>query len=149
MSVILSSSFDTQAQSRLYVLNQSDDLLTQLQVIAEVLAKEFKAELKETFSFYTTQAQKVFFLGLGKNADSAQVIKALRYFFHHQKTRIAAQIDVIVSSLNLEQLEWVANGIVLGQYNSKLYKTESETVSEVFGQNGQINLVAGNAPGLM
>lgn len=150
MSLILSSSLDIQAQSRLYVLNQSDDLLTQLQAIAnqeafdaEVLAKEFKAELKETFSFYTTQAQKVFFLGLGKNADSAQVIKALRYFFHHQKTRIAAQIDVIVSSLNLEQLEWVANGIVLGQYNSKLYKTESETVSEVFGQNGQINLVAG------
>jgi hypothetical protein len=134
MSLILSSSLDTQAQSRLYVLNQSDNLSTQLQAIAQseafdadILAKEFKAELKETFSFYTAQAQKVFFLGLGKNADSAQVIKALRYFFHHQKTRIAAKIDIIVSSLNLEQLEWVANGIVLGQYNSKLYKTESET----------------------
>ena len=52
----------------------------------ELLNQDFKAESKEIHVIYSPQNQKIICLGLGKNPNSSDVIKAFRTLFFKQKS---------------------------------------------------------------
>ena len=64
----------------------------------ELLNQDFKAESKEIHVIYSPQNQKIICLGLGKNPNSSDVIKAFRTLFFKQKSKLPAEVTIEVNS---------------------------------------------------
>ena len=103
----------------------------------ERLKADFKADSKETISFYS-DATKIYLLGLGEKPSSGDVIAAFRNISFQQKSKFGGQIAVSFLHSNIEKdsvptnlpnsIEAAVNGILLGVYRIGLYKSEGNGI---------------------
>jgi leucyl aminopeptidase len=108
----------------------------------ELLQQDFKAESKEIHIVYSPQNQKVICLGLGKNPNSAEVIKAFRTLFFKQKSKLSNEVVIDVRNLPEAWTEYAVIGSMLGGYDLDLYKTDERKSFPVFEKEGIIHLVS-------
>lgn len=103
---------------------------------AASLTAEYKAELKEMQSVYVVNRRKpglkkVYLLGMGANANAAEMLDVFRSFANRTKSKLPANLglDLLLSNLprkneTIKTLAEVAvNGLLLGHYYIGLYKT--------------------------
>lgn len=108
----------------------------------ELLRQDFKAEAKEIHIVYSPQNQKIIYLGLGKNPNSSDVIKAFRTLFFKQKSKLSAEITIDLNSLPEAWIEYAIIGSMLGGYDLDLYKTEKKNSFPVFEKEGIIYILS-------
>lgn len=87
-------------------------------------------------------------LGTGPSATSSSIRKIVRKLFHQRKYDWPPAVSVEVSGLDHPTIEAVINGVMLGGYDIRLYKTERPPLSTLFGPDGRLVLVRGAASGL-
>lgn len=135
------------AQTVIYLFRQDDTLIERLQSFpfADFLVQDFKAEAKQTHLFYQGN-QKVFFLGLGKSPKESDYIKVLRSFFYKQKKDLpdTVALNLTLGGIETEWISAIVNGVVLGDYDLGLYKTESIPPT-FFGKNTSLQIVVEEA----
>jgi leucyl aminopeptidase len=108
----------------------------------ELLKQDFKAESKEIHVVYSSQNQKIICLGLGKNPNSAEVIKAFRTLFFKQKSKLPNEVMIDVQSLPEAWIEYAVIGSMLGGYDLDLYKTDARKSFPVFEKEGIIHVLS-------
>jgi leucyl aminopeptidase len=108
----------------------------------ELLKQDFKAESKEIHIVYSPQNQKIICLGLGKNPNSSEVIKAFRTLFFKQKSKLPNEVIIDVQNLPEAWTEHVVIGSMLGGYDLDLYKTDARKSFPVFEKEGTINILS-------
>ena len=108
----------------------------------ELLKQDFKAESKEIHIVYSTQSHKIICLGLGKNPNSSELIKAFRTLFFKQKSKLPSEVTIDVNSLPKGWIEYTVIGSMLGGYDFDLYKTEKKNSFPVFEKEGTINILS-------
>ena len=128
---------------------QDDNFETHLQKVSddfelnlELLKQDFKADLKEFQVVYSPNNQKVILLGLGKNSDSSDIIKAFRIMFLKQKSKLPNEVTIDVQNLPETWIEYAVIGSMLGGYDLDLYKTEGRRTFPVFEKKGIINILS-------
>jgi len=128
---------------------QDDNFETHLQKVSddfelnlELLKQDFKADLKEFQVVYSPNNQKVILLGLGKNPDSSDIIKAFRIMFLKQKSKLPNEVTIDVQNLPETWIEYAVIGSMLGGYDLDLYKTEGRRTFPVFEKKGIINILS-------
>jgi leucyl aminopeptidase len=128
---------------------QDENLETHLQKVSndfelnlELLKQDFKADLKEFQVVYSPKNQKVILLGLGKNPNSSDIIKAFRTLFLKQKSKLPNEVTIDVQNLPVTWTEYVVIGSMLGGYDLDLYKTEGKKTFPVFEKEGIINILS-------
>lgn len=128
---------------------QDDNFETHLQKVSddfelnlELLKQDFKADLKEFQVVYSPNNQKVILLGLGKNPDSSDIIKAFRTMFLKQKSKLPNEVTIDVQNLPETWIEYAVIGSMLGGYDLDLYKTEGRRTFPVFEKKGIINILS-------
>lgn len=135
------------AQTVIYLFRQDDTLIERLQLFpfADFLVQDFKAEAKQTQLFYQAN-QKVFFLGLGKSPKESDYIKVLRSFFYKQKKDLpdTVALNLTLGGIETEWISAIVNGVVLGDYDLGLYKTEGMQPT-FFGKNTSLQIVVEEA----
>lgn len=140
-----------QAGALIIPLAQGDGLQERLSGIAArfgwpaaLLQTDFKADLKETASFYVAATgqppagslQKVYLLGLGSRPGSQETLKAFRHFFFRHRSQLPAHVGIEAGrDFDAAHLEAAANGAALGGYNLNLYQTEPEKNRNFFAGN--------------
>lgn len=104
-------------------------------ISAESLQTDFKAGLKEIQVIYPAKKglDRIYLLGLGKNPNQADYIKVFRslFFNHKQKLPNTVAIDLTISQL-AAQVEFIVNGVWLGDYDIDLYKTDKNPTPNFF-----------------
>jgi leucyl aminopeptidase len=108
----------------------------------DLLKQDFKAESKEIHIVYSPQNQKIICLGLGKNPNSAEVIKAFRTLFFKQKPKLPNEVIIDVQNLPEAWIEYAVIGSMLGGYDLDLYKTDARKSFPVFEKEGIIHLLS-------
>jgi leucyl aminopeptidase len=88
----------------------------------DFVANDFKAEAGESLLTYF-KLGRIYLLGLGKKTDSMSLLKIFRSFFNKKSKELSANTALNLSNLEIDY-EAVINGIVLGGYDLKLYKTD-------------------------
>ena len=133
----------------IFSLLQDDNFETQLQKVSsdfelnlELLAQDFKADLKEFQVVYSPNNQKIILLGLGKNPNSSDIIKAFRTMFLKQKSKFPNEVTIDVRNLPDGWVEYAVIGSMLGGYDLDLYKTEVKKMFPVFEKGGVINILS-------
>ena len=128
---------------------QDDNFETHLQKVSndfklnlELLKQDFKGDLKDFQIAYSLNNQKVILLGLGKNPNSSDIIKAFRTLFLKQKSKLPNEVTIDVQNLPDNLIEYVVIGSMLGGYNLDLYKTEDKKTFPVFEKEGLINILS-------
>ncbi len=128
---------------------QDENFDTQIQKISGdfdlnigLLQQDFRADLKEFQVVYSSQNQKIILLGLGKNPNSSDVIKAFRTLFLKQKSKLPNEVTVDVQNLPEAWIEYAVIGSMLGGYDLDLYKTEDKKTFPVFTKEGIINILS-------
>ncbi|WP_247236229.1 M17 family metallopeptidase [Telluribacter sp. SYSU D00476] len=101
----------------------------------------FKAEKNEIW----WPSEKELWLGLGKKAMPAGLLKTIRLLFHKRKDRWPAQVVVDLSDCPLNWIEAAVNGVVLGGYSIQLYKSDRKPLSPLYGDKGQLSIWSGSA----
>ncbi len=102
-------------------------------------SRDFGAEFKESVTIYAENT-KIHLLGLGKNAKSKQYIHAFRWFFHTKKQKLGENLSIYAQDLDINFLDSIANGILLGGYNINLYKTDKSPETPHFFQKENTNI---------
>jgi leucyl aminopeptidase len=132
MKFQINTSSTSESENLVIPIIQNDELQTTLNSLAQrfelpenQLNSDFKADLKEIQFFYQAN-RKIYLLGLGKTPQSKDWIRAFRYFFHQNKTKISANLAIEFYQFEIENLEYVVNGSLLGTYDIKLYKTDKK-----------------------
>ncbi len=87
-------------------------------------------------------------LGTGPSATSSSTRKIVRKLFHQRKYDWPRTVSIDVSALDYPTIEAVINGVMLGGYDIRLYKSDRPPVSSLFGPDGHLVLVWGAASGL-
>jgi leucyl aminopeptidase len=122
-----------------------EHLSKQTGIPTATLANDFKAQKKETLMVYATQNQpkKVYLVGLGKAASSAECIAAIRSFFYKNKAKIGVNPFVIdLKTGNTEHLaEYISNGFFLANYEISHLKTSEKSV-DLFSALTEITILA-------
>lgn len=108
----------------------------------DLLKQDFKAEAKEVHIVYSPQNQKIICLGLGKNPDSAEVIKAFRTLFFKQKSKLPNEVTIDVQNLPEAWTEYTVIGSMLGGYDLDLYKTDVRKLFPIFEKEGIIYVLS-------
>ena len=128
---------------------QDDNFETHLQKVSndfelnlELLKQDFKGDLKESHIAYSLNNQKIILLGLGKNPNSSDIIKAFRTLFLKQKSKLPNEVTIDVQNLPDNLIEYVVIGSMLGGYDLDLYKTEDKKTFPVFEKEGLINILS-------
>jgi leucyl aminopeptidase len=115
---------------------------TDFELNFELIKQDFKAELKEYQVVYSPQNQKVILLGLGKNSNSLDIIKAFRTLFLKQKSKLSNEVTIDVQNLPKTWVEYAVIGSMLGGYDLDLYKTEDKKTFPLFTKEGIINILS-------
>ena len=128
---------------------QDDNFETNLQKVSndfelnlELLKQDFKGDLKDFQIAYSLNNQKIILLGLGKNPNSSDIIKAFRTLFLKQKSKLPNEVTIDVQNLTDNLIEYVVIGSMLGGYNLDLYKTEDKKTFPEFEKEGLINILS-------
>ncbi len=87
-------------------------------------------------------------LGTGPSATSSSIRKIVRKLFHQRKYDWPRTVSIEVSGMDYPGIEAVINGVILGGYDIRLYKSDRPPVSSLFGSDGRLILVTGTASGL-
>lgn len=124
-----------------FLTRHLEQLATETGFLPETLTNDFKAEYKEILPLYLASGRKLYLLGLGKEPQSAQVIRAFRTLFHQQRPKLPATVSLDLRGCPADWVEWVVNGTLLGGYNLALYKTDGAPTNLFFGENGTLELV--------
>ncbi len=85
------------------------------------VVNDFKAEAGESLLMYAN-SKRIYLLGLGKKTESMSLLKVFRSFFNKKSNAFSINICLDLTGL-ITDYEAVVNGIVLGGYDLKLYKT--------------------------
>ncbi|MEY4539947.1 MAG: hypothetical protein RLZZ306_1704 [Bacteroidota bacterium] len=143
------SQLNTDTKVIIFSFSQDDNFETHLQKVSndfelnlELLKQDFKADLKEFQIVYSPQNQKVILLGLGKNPNSSDIIKAFRTLFLKQKSKFPNEVTIDVQNLSEDWTEYAVIGSMLGGYDLDLYKTEDKKTFPVFEKGGIINILS-------
>jgi leucyl aminopeptidase len=90
---------------------------------------DFKAETGEVLVLYGT-ASKVFLLGLGRNTQFPEVLRAARAFSAKQKSKLSTSLGIYLDAnlIPLAQhntfIEAMVNGLYLGTYDAGKFKSD-------------------------
>lgn len=96
------------------------------------LQTDFRAEAKEVFVLYAANSpgRKFYLVGLGKKDGFHEVYTALRAFCCRYKSKLPLRAGVDLRHFPADQIARLADaavsGMLLGLYNSGLYRTEPE-----------------------
>ncbi len=101
--------------------------------------QRFKAENNEEMRL----DDRELWIGLGEAPSAMSVLKTLRLLFHRHRERWPEQVALDGKELPLSFLEAAVNGILLGGYDLRLYKTVKKPVSALFGPKGQLVIRVG------
>jgi len=88
-------------------------------------------------------------LGTGTSTHAPSIRKIVRKLFHQRKYDWPQKVSVDVSGFDHAGIEAIINGIMLGGYDIRLYKSERQPVSSFFGPDGHLTLVAGTVSGMV
>lgn len=109
----------------------------------DILEQEFKAELKEQFSFFHNNI-KVVLIGIGQSPNFIDIQNVFRSFVFQNKHKLPTNIGVNTNySINIHNqlIEAIVNGLLLGRYSIGLFK--SDTINYQFNQtNASITLIS-------
>lgn len=149
IKVKLVAQFQPEHKAIILPILQTEELSVELTQIAEMfgvdallLQTDFKADLKEIHSFYSTQNQKVILLGLGKKTNSSEIIRAFRTLIHQHKSKLPNEITIDARKLPETWIEFIVNGSILGTYDLRLYKTDEKASIPLLGNDGVLNILA-------
>ena len=126
-----------------------EGIATEFGIPTERLKADFKADAKETISFYS-EATKIYLLGLGEKPSSGDVIAAFRNISFQQKSKFGGQIAVSFLHANIEthsvptslsnSIEAAVNGILLGVYRIGLYKSEGNGIHPLAANESNLTI---------
>ncbi len=85
-------------------------------------------------------------LGTGTSAGSSSIRKIVRKLFHQRKYDWPQTVSIDISGLDHPGIEAVINGVILGGYDIRLYKSDRPPLSSLFGPDGRLVLVSGTDP---
>ncbi|GAB3541880.1 leucyl aminopeptidase family protein [Spirosoma fluminis] len=126
---------------------KTDELADQLISIAErlslpasVLQRDFKAELKETLVLYAPHGTKTYLLGLGKNPQAMDWLRAFRKLFFDQKVKLSEQVSVDLADFGGDLVESIVVGVRGGAYDLGLYQTEKADGPVFYSDGGRLSI---------
>jgi len=143
--------FNTQAPTtgdRIIPLVQTDSLADRLAQLADALAvpadvlqRDVKADAREVVSFYGPGGTKTYLLGLGKNPQAMDWLRAFRKLIFDQKARLAEQVRVDLPDADEATVEAVVLGIRAGTYDLRLFQTDKPEPPAFLTDAGRLTLV--------
>lgn len=144
MEIKIVNTLQPETEAIIYLFRQSNALSDQLSVFANAafLKQDFKGEAKQVVTLYEND-RKVYLVGLGKNPKEADFIKILRSFFYKQKRTLPNLIalDLNTGGIEKEWIEVIANGVLLGDYDLDLYKTNKKEGLNFFEKDSKLQLI--------
>ena len=106
-----------------------------------ILDTDFKGNAKEVHVLYTAASSRIYLLGLGKNPKFNDFISIFRSFFYKNKGRLTKSLGIDFTSFEIDKVEAIVNGIVLGNNNlGNLHKTEKEQKADFYIDNPQFEI---------
>lgn len=149
MNITIDTWLDKPALTHVMPVFQTDDLAGFLAAFgektnlpADVLQRDFKADLHETLPLYGPDGLKIYLLGLGKKPKPADVLLAFRKFFFIQKSRLSAHVSIDLDDLGSEAfVVAVILGVRAGGYDLKLYQTDKIDTPAFYGEAGKLSLL--------
>ena len=149
MNITIETGLDKPALTHIRPVFQTDDLAEFLAAFgektnlpAEVLQRDFKADLHEILPLYGPDGLKIYLLGLGKNPRPADVMLAFRKFFFAQKSRLPAQVSIDLHNLGSAAFATaIVLGVRAGGYDLKLYQTDKPDGPVFYGEAGKLSLL--------
>lgn len=145
--MIISTNFSSNSISKLILcpISQNDFLIERLTKIAtnynlnyDLVSTVCKAENKESNTFTNLDGQKIVLLGLGEKPEAIDFIKTFRSFIFQNKANLPVQISIDIQGFEIEKVEFMMSGIILGGYTLGIYKTEERKKSSFFSPKGSL-----------
>lgn len=121
--------------------NRLAQLADELNVSAAVLNRDYKAEAKESVVFYSSGGSKTYLLGLGKDPQAMDWLRAFRKLMFDQKARLSSTVSVDLTGVDEPFVEAVVLGVRTGTYDLGLYKTDKPEPAQFLTRTGQLTLV--------
>ncbi len=119
---------------------QLTGLASPLGLPASVLQRDFKAELQETLPVYSPDGRKTYLLGLGKDPQHVDWLRAFRKLFFDQKDKLSNEVSIDVTHFEPTVVEAVVLGVRGGGYDLRLYQTDKLSGPVFFSEAGQLRL---------
>jgi leucyl aminopeptidase len=116
-------------------------LANALNLPANALQADFKAEYHEFWPVYQSDGRRTWLLGLGESPTGTDWLRAFRKLFFSQKSRLPASVTVDGRGLDADTLEAVMLGIRAGGYDLRLYQTADRDPETLYGDDGQLTLL--------
>ncbi|MDR6563937.1 MULTISPECIES: leucyl aminopeptidase [unclassified Arcicella] len=149
MRINIISQFNLEDKAIIVPILQTNESTDELEKIAQnygidalLLKQDFKADFKEIHVVYSAQHQKVILLGLGKNPNAADIIRAFRKLIHEQKAKLPNSVCIDARTLPEAWVEYLVNGCILGTYDVGLYKTDDKANIPLLGNEGTLNIIS-------
>ncbi len=149
MNISIETGLDEPAPTHILPVFLTDDLADflaaladEVNVPADVMQRDFKAEAGEVLPLYGPDGLKIYLLGLGKTPRPADVVLAFRKLFFTQKSRLPAYVSIDTHNLGSEAfVTAVVLGVRAGGYDLKLYQTDKPDGPVFYGETGELSLV--------
>lgn len=90
------------------------------------------------------ESPKELWLGLGEEITENTIYKTLRKLIHQRKYEWPAEIQIELPQGSSADVEHIVLAVMLGGYDTQLYKTERKSLSPLFSEKGLLHLIAGN-----
>ena len=126
---------------------QTDALPDQLVVVGQrlgissaVLQRDFLADANEALPLYGPDGQRTYLLGIGKNPQTIDWLRAFRKLFFSQKSKLPPQVSIDLSPFDGNVVEAVVLGVMGGGYDLRLYKTDKTDTSAFYGDDSQLTI---------
>lgn len=109
------------------------DIARRAGVGSGILQTDFRGEAKEVFVLYAANnpGRKFYLVGLGKKDGFQEVYSALRAFCFRYKSKLPLKVGVDLRHFQAGKIarltDAAVSGMLLGQYNAGLYRTETES----------------------
>ena len=151
MQIHINNTVSADAQAVVFPLVQSDDLRSQISLIATRyglnaahIQEEFAAKHKEVLPLFT-QTQKIYLVGLGEDPKAADCLGAMRSFGYHFKKKLpdntAVDLENLPPSIGTDVL---LNGFFLGAFEIGIHKTDAEGTKDFFARDSaQLSISVG------
>ncbi|MFD2570887.1 leucyl aminopeptidase family protein [Spirosoma soli] len=121
--------------------DQLAELARQIGLPASMLQRDFKADARENLVFYGTEGRKTYLLGLGKEPQSMNWLRAFRKLFFDQRDKLPAEVAIDLTAFDATVVEAVVLGVRGGGYDLRLYQTDKAEGPVFFSDAGHLTLV--------
>lgn len=146
MKLSATSSFPTSTEMVIIPLVKDSSLEVKLKQLGELyllpsmdVIQDFKGEYKEILVIYPSAGpKKVALVGLGTKSAFSDIAAAMRTFSYQQREKLPAHIaiDLLNNHISPDKLlfftEAIANGLLQGNYDIRLYKTNKTPFKHPF-----------------